>query len=613
MSQQILRERMYRQISRQISFASNKEAKHPVKPEDSDEKKNDRFAQNFMANVKAFFEESKQGTIDFLSDFTVKSGIDGVEHKAHKMILASQSKYFRGLFRIDPTTSSVTLDFETATIAACLEGIYTGTTPLTTDNVQDTVIAADYLGIDDLVKQATTFIISNMDESNCFDVLVFGYDQGNEVMSSHAAAFIASGVYDEPEANNQELFQLPPKIFSKVIGSDGLIIKGKKTGLIHTGLMRELNILPLIEKYLAIHPETKFGDFLTYCRFDGFDAFGIGKHNLVKKTLQIILETSLDREEKVMAVNRASQMSHEMDDIGIVGVMSKEQGGEVVSFCENMSEGIRSCMITYSKDDTIHKEGKSLKNRKSNRRIPQFTKPYGSAPTSAYESRTLYNYEKQIGTIRKIIVHTRLWDSRNVIKGLEITFLENDAIVKFGLEDGPGRIKEEFELEDGEHITHVEGRSGWYLDQLTFVTNKNRKLGPIGGDGGDKFSTQGIRGKRSSKDVSWHLGGIQASKVVSQNSDIIARVRFLMCRIDNSETSDEYVDSMMNNLEFFEDAPYGGYHHEMYDYDSDADHYTTEEESSDSDGGDAIEDDNGNASGDNQEPVEVDEVEDMNE
>ena len=63
------------------------------------------------------------------------------------LILAGQSKYFRGLFRNDPTEPSVTLDFETATISACLEGMYTGTTPLTYDNDQDTVIAADYLGI----------------------------------------------------------------------------------------------------------------------------------------------------------------------------------------------------------------------------------------------------------------------------------------------------------------------------------------------------------------------------------------------------------------------------------------------------------------------------------
>ena len=597
--------RMFRQISRQISFASNKETKKDLNSEENNDKKNDRFAQNFMANVKAFFEESKQGSIDFLSDFTVKSAVDGVEHKAHKMILASQSKYFRGLFRNDPTAPSVTLDFETATISACLEGIYTGTTPLTFDNVQDTVIAADYLGIEDLVKQATTFIISNMDESNCFDVLIFGYDQGNEVMASQAAAFVGSRLYDEPDANNQELYELPPNIFRKVLESDGLIIRGKKTEIIQTGLTRELKLLPIIEKYLSLHPGNKFDDFLPCCRFDGFDVFGVGKYNLVKKTLEIVLQTSLERTEKVMAVNRASQMSHEMDDIGIIGVMSKEQGEEIVTFCENMSEVIRSNMIAYSQEEKVLKGGRSVKQRNSNRRIPQFTKPYGQAPNHAFDRNSLHTYDKHIGIIKKMVVHTRLWDDRNCIKGLEITFAESDTVVRYGLEDGPGRTKQEFELADGEHISYVEGRSGWYLDQLTFVTNKNRKLGPVGGDGGDKFSTQGIRGQRNSKDVSWNLGGIQACKVRSQDSDLIARLRFLMCRIDNSETSDEHVESMINNMEFFEDAPYGGYHHEIYDFDSDTGSY---EEDSDSDENDQIEDDNEDAAADNQEAAAEDEI-----
>ena len=63
------------------------------------------------------------------------------------LILAIQNKYFRELFRNDSTAPSVKLDFETDTLSACLEGMYTGTTPLIYDNVQDTVIAADYLGI----------------------------------------------------------------------------------------------------------------------------------------------------------------------------------------------------------------------------------------------------------------------------------------------------------------------------------------------------------------------------------------------------------------------------------------------------------------------------------
>lgn len=66
---------------------------------------------------------------------------------------------------------------------------------------------------------------------------------------------------------------------------------------------------------------------------------------------------------------------------------------------------------------------------------------------------------------------------------------------------------------------------------------------------------------------------------------------------------------MVNNLEFFEDAPYGGNHHDIYDFDSDEDAITTEDETSDSDG-----EDQNDVAG-NDEPIDIDEVAnvDMNE
>ena len=55
------------------------------------DKDNDTLARNFLTNLKLIFGEAKQGSTDYLSDFTLKSQIDGTEVKAHKIILASQS------------------------------------------------------------------------------------------------------------------------------------------------------------------------------------------------------------------------------------------------------------------------------------------------------------------------------------------------------------------------------------------------------------------------------------------------------------------------------------------------------------------------------------------
>ena len=309
-----------RQISRQISFPNSIPPQTARWTPQSEKRANeDRFAQNFMQNMKAFFEDAKQGSVDFLSDFTIVSRIDGSEHKAHKIILASQSKYFKGSFRNNPSTSSVSLDFDKITLEACLEGIYTGTTPLTFDNVQDTFIAADYLGIEDLVKQASKFIICNMDDSNCYDILMFGFGQGNDEMARGAASHIAGGLVDDPDSNSTELYTLPKTIFLKVLGSNGLKLKEKLSGIIVTGLIRELKILGIIEKYIEINQEKEVDDFFASCRLDGFDVVAVEKYHLVKQTLLITLHPNISREDKIQAVDRAVKMSYETIEQNVIG------------------------------------------------------------------------------------------------------------------------------------------------------------------------------------------------------------------------------------------------------------------------------------------------------
>ncbi|SFN27158.1 jacalin-like lectin [Nitrosomonas communis] len=51
---------------------------------------------------------------------------------------------------------------------------------------------------------------------------------------------------------------------------------------------------------------------------------------------------------------------------------------------------------------------------------------------------------------------------------------------------GPIAEEQSFDLDQDEFIRGINGRSGRYIDQLEFVTNK-RTIGPFGGDGGEPF------------------------------------------------------------------------------------------------------------------------------
>ncbi|XP_074428239.1 uncharacterized protein LOC141737442 [Larus michahellis] len=106
--------------------------------------------------------------------------VDGIEFIAHKMILSSCSPYFRALFSSSwsnaerkvyqiPGTSSEMMRL-------LMEYAYTGTVPLTDDNVECLLIAADQFNVLDIVRLCCEFLKSQMCLENCIGIWRFtGY------------------------------------------------------------------------------------------------------------------------------------------------------------------------------------------------------------------------------------------------------------------------------------------------------------------------------------------------------------------------------------------------------------------------------------------------------
>ena len=177
----------------------------------------------------------------------------------------------------------------------------------------------------------------------------------------------------------------------------------------------------------------------------------------------------MEKTERINAVNRAIQIPKEtsdksLDDNIVIGE------DEIVDCCEKISLEIKKLLIHYLEKQQQF-SSISLKERYLNRCVTKLTSAYGSAPEQSHDTQNLNICDIRMGIIRSLVIHTRLWDQRNIIKGMEIHFLGNDQVVKLGLHDGPGNTTHTFELDPDEYITSIEGRSGWYLDQLTFVTN----------------------------------------------------------------------------------------------------------------------------------------------
>ena len=128
---------------------------------------NDQF-RNFCYKIKTYHEKKREQQF---YDFTNKDK-DGVAIQAQKFILASQSEYFASLFRYNPTTSEKTFkDFSLEVIKSSIDYLYTHEVNLTGSNVQDVLMFANFIGLADVTDICTSYIISNIDESNTISTI----------------------------------------------------------------------------------------------------------------------------------------------------------------------------------------------------------------------------------------------------------------------------------------------------------------------------------------------------------------------------------------------------------------------------------------------------------
>lgn len=136
-----------------------------VKTEDESEEKESSI--DFFANMRDHFKSSPEE--QHFYDFKIICQ-DGGEVKCHKIMLASQIKYFEGMFR-QQNCDSVNLDFPKEAVKTCIQYLYTREINLDGDNIQDILLVANYLMICKVKDKCISYIKQNLDTSNCLDIL----------------------------------------------------------------------------------------------------------------------------------------------------------------------------------------------------------------------------------------------------------------------------------------------------------------------------------------------------------------------------------------------------------------------------------------------------------
>ncbi|KAJ7392823.1 hypothetical protein OS493_010483 [Desmophyllum pertusum] len=142
----------------------------------------------FCNNIKTYHIKGEEQ----FYDFTIFKDKDSVGIPSHKFLLASQSEYFAALFRNDPTASETTFEnFPLDVIKKCIDYLYGHEIDLTGSNVQDVLIFADYISLNDVIAICTDYIINNIDLSDYARVIELGNDLWMDKLVQAGVFFVA--------------------------------------------------------------------------------------------------------------------------------------------------------------------------------------------------------------------------------------------------------------------------------------------------------------------------------------------------------------------------------------------------------------------------------------
>jgi len=209
-----------------------------------------------FSNFKTFFTQQVSLAED-LADFTIVCA-GGHQVKSHKLILASQSKFFEGFFRRE-SKEMVMLDFKEEYVRICIAYMVSGEVNLDVEaeELEGVLEVANYLGMDCLVEDCARVICDNIDLENCTEVASLGVAINSKLIRDTVHKFIVDNVNELVQ--RKDLYKLPRSTFIAVLESSKLVLHTSK-GNVVPGAHREFMVLALAYRWLANQAQP-LGDF----------------------------------------------------------------------------------------------------------------------------------------------------------------------------------------------------------------------------------------------------------------------------------------------------------------------------------------------------------------
>ncbi|XP_031567854.1 actin-binding protein IPP-like [Actinia tenebrosa] len=448
------------------------------------------------------------------------------EIKAHKVVLASSSRYFEAMFSsnfIDGSQQKLEIPlFDSKIGTALIDYAYTGKVEITADNVVEILAGANFLqGFDFVEKSCCDYLKFHMSDENALQILQVADQFHQSKLKDHIKkyCFLRFSTF----AENKAFLNIPFKLLKEVLSDDHLLVE--KNGVVYLGRRQEEYLLEKVLEYIKHNEEV----------------------NEKAEQLLKCIHLPLLKNKKLHALksNDVLQSTECKALIDEALLLKKEKTS-------------KSAQLQEEETDELSQK--------------DWTKPRPCGEYQLWRGRCLANGEQvndeavAFSDKEKINVHSdyvtgmdlwiRSWDGRPVIGGMKIYYSNGESCMHG---DEKGSTKEEFRLDTDERIIKLDSQSGYMIDCVTFFTNKERKLGPHGGSGG---------GYRQENPPNYHgyLVCVEGNVVKSQGSLGITKLQFLwrFFRTHDQSHVPDYIEAYYDE---FDEDDYDDFYDDYEDYD----------------------------------------------
>ena len=194
------------------------------------------ISKTYLAKVHQFF------------DFTIECN-DEDTVKAHKFILAAQSKFFQAFFSHEDK-NIMSLSFRKEPTQSCIDFLYTGRIELDEENVQYILEVANFLEVVPLCNLCAQFLAIRLDEENIKELSNLGSMIGCDILRQSSIQYLLNN--PKHLSDDRIIHSLPKEVLKETLKSNQLILFSPN-GNIVPGIKREIMVAEIISKYLRVN------------------------------------------------------------------------------------------------------------------------------------------------------------------------------------------------------------------------------------------------------------------------------------------------------------------------------------------------------------------------